>query len=78
METPRQSLAPGDGEALTGREWKVLGLMARGLPNKQIAAWLGISPHTVKFHIASVPAEPDAASHTEAVARGVRRGGFSF
>ena len=66
------------GEALTAREREVLGLMARGLMNKQIAARLAISPHTVKFHVASVLAKLGAASRTEAVTVGARRGMVSL
>ena len=61
-------------EALTSREREILQLMAQGLPNKGIAARLNISPHTVKFHIASVMAKLGAGSRTEAVAIGARRG----
>lgn len=64
----------GPGEGLTGREREVLQLMAQGLPNKQIAARLGISAHTVKFHVAAVLAKFGAASRTEAVTLGARRG----
>ena len=39
---------------LTAREVEVLQLMAEGLPNKQIASRLGISLHTVKFHVAQI------------------------
>lgn len=67
-----QAAAPGG--TLTSREREVLGLMAAGLMNKQIAARLAISPHTVKFHVASVLAKLGAASRTEAVAAGARRG----
>jgi DNA-binding CsgD family transcriptional regulator len=59
---------------LTPREKEVLGMMAEGLGNKAIATRLGISPHTVKFHIASVFAKLDVESRTEAVTEGVRRG----
>lgn len=65
---------PFRGEALTAREGEVLQLMAQGLPNKIIAARLGISLHTVKFHVASILAKLGAASRTEAVTLGVRRG----
>src|ERR1700758_804755 len=44
-------------EELTAREIEVLRLMAEGFGNKQIAARLGISDHTVKFHISSILAK---------------------
>ena len=59
---------------LTPREIEVLGMMAEGLGNKAIATRLGISLHTVKFHIASVFAKLNVESRTEAVTEGVRRG----
>jgi DNA-binding NarL/FixJ family response regulator len=62
------------GEVLTPREMEVLQLMAHGLPNKRIAARLGISLHTAKFHVAQILAKLDAGSRTEAVTRGARRG----
>ncbi len=71
-----RAIAPGD--MLTAREREVLALMAHGLMNKQIAARLAISPHTVKFHVASVLAKLGAASRTEAVTLGARRGMVSL
>jgi DNA-binding NarL/FixJ family response regulator len=68
----------GRDDTLTAREREVLALMARGLPNKQIAARLDISPHTAKFHVASVLAKLGAASRTEAVTLGARRGAVSL
>jgi DNA-binding NarL/FixJ family response regulator len=59
---------------LTGREREVLTLVAMGLTNKAIAQRLGISEHTVKFHVASILAKLDAESRTEAVHLAVRRG----
>ena len=61
-------------ESLTAREREVLQLMAQGLPNKVIATRLGISLHTVKFHVASILARLGASSRTEAVTLGARRG----
>jgi len=49
-------------------------MMADGLPNKAIAADLGITPHTVKFHIGSILSKLDAESRTEAVTVGIRLG----
>ena len=40
--------------SLTDRETDVLDLLAEGLSNQRIAERLGISPHTVKIHIASI------------------------
>ena len=59
---------------LTGREREVLTLVAMGLTNRAIAQRLGISEHTVKFHVASILAKLDAESRTEAVHVAVRRG----
>jgi DNA-binding NarL/FixJ family response regulator len=59
---------------LTEREVQVLGLLASGLANKQIALELGISEHTVKFHISSIYTKLNAASRTQAVREGLRRG----
>ena len=61
-------------ESLTPREVDVLELLAEGLPNKAIAARLGISDQTVKFHVASICGKLGAANRTDAVRRAVRRG----
>jgi NarL family two-component system response regulator YdfI len=61
-------------EELTAREVEVLRLMAEGFGNKQIAAHLGISDHTVKFHISSILAKLSVSSRTEAVTQGIRMG----
>jgi DNA-binding NarL/FixJ family response regulator len=49
-------------------------MMAQGLGNKEIASQLGISDHTVKFHISSIFAKLGASSRTEAVTVGIRQG----
>lgn len=59
---------------LTTREIDVLTLVASGLPNKTIALRLGISDHTVKFHVGSILGKLGAASRTEAVTLAVRSG----
>lgn len=61
-------------EPLTERESEVLQLLAQGLANKQIALSLGISEHTVKFHVSAIYAKMGATNRTEAVRLGVRRG----
>jgi DNA-binding CsgD family transcriptional regulator len=63
-----------DDAALTPRELDVLAALADGAPNKMIARRLGISFHTVKFHVASILDKLDADSRTEAVAEAARRG----
>ena len=62
------------GETLTPREIEVLGMLAEGEGNKQIARRLGISEHTVKFHVGSILAKLGAATRTEAVTLGLRGG----
>jgi DNA-binding NarL/FixJ family response regulator len=65
---------PVTDEALTGREREVLELVSQGLSNKLIARKLQISEHTVKFHVSSISTKLGAASRTDAVSRGLRRG----
>ena len=61
-------------EPLTPRETEVLVLLADGLSNKAIAARLGVSDQTVKFHVASICGKLAAGNRTEAVRRALRRG----
>jgi NarL family two-component system response regulator YdfI len=61
-------------QILTAREIEVLRMMAQGLGNKEIASQLGISDHTVKFHISSIFAKLGVSSRTEAVTVGIRQG----
>ena len=49
-------------------------MIADGAANKVIAWKLGVSEHTVKFHVASILAKLGAATRTEAVSIGMRRG----
>jgi DNA-binding NarL/FixJ family response regulator len=76
--TRQASLQINDEETLidplTNRELEVLQLIAQGLPNKQIAVHLGISEHTIKFHISAIYAKLGASNRTEAVRVGVRLG----
>jgi DNA-binding CsgD family transcriptional regulator len=65
---------PGYVEPLTEREVEVLGLLAEGLSNKRIAARLGISDQTVKFHVASISGKLGTHTRTETVRRAVRSG----
>jgi DNA-binding NarL/FixJ family response regulator len=67
---PRQA----GGGMLSPRELEILRMIAEGMANKTIAWKLGISEHTVKFHVAAIMNRLGAASRTEAVALGIRRG----
>jgi DNA-binding NarL/FixJ family response regulator len=73
--SPFDALDPDvDVESLTPREIEVLELLAEGLPNKAIAARLGISDQTVKFHVASITGKLGAPNRTAAVRAALRRG----
>ena len=71
FESENEPLAQGP---LTDRELEVLGLLAKGLANKQIALALGISEHTVKFHVSSIYTKLNVTNRTEAVRAGLRGG----
>jgi NarL family two-component system response regulator YdfI len=59
---------------LTPREVEVLRMLAEGLGNREMASRMGISDHTVKFHISSILDKLGAATRTEAVTMGIRMG----
>ena len=61
-------------EPLTPREIQVIELLVEGLSNKMIAAKLGISDQTVKFHVAAICGKLGAANRTDAVRRAIRQG----
>jgi len=65
-------------ESLTQREIQVLRAVAAGQTNKAIALKLGISEHTVKFHLGSAMSKLGAASRAEAVATAIQRGLISL
>lgn len=60
--------------ALTPREVEVLGLVARGLANKEIAAKLGTAGGTVKMQVQSILSKLGATDRTHAVTIGLQRG----
>jgi two-component system nitrate/nitrite response regulator NarL len=81
VRTPREALRDGFRPAadepsplLTPREAEVLTLVGQGMSNKAVARALGISVHTVKFHLEALFAKLDATSRAEAVAKGLRDG----
>jgi two-component system, NarL family, nitrate/nitrite response regulator NarL len=67
----RRAEAPGARD-LTAREREVLGCLAEGMPNKQIARALGISVRTVTVHVSNLLRKNGAASRTEAASWALR------
>jgi ATP/maltotriose-dependent transcriptional regulator MalT len=61
-------------EPLTSREHDVLEQMAAGLSNRQIASVLGISEHTVKFHVSAILGKLGVASRSAAIRHAMRQG----
>jgi DNA-binding NarL/FixJ family response regulator len=66
-----EAASPAD---FTPREREVLALLAEGLPNRAIAERLGISRHTVKFHVNALLQKLGVQRRTEAVVRAARLG----
>jgi two-component system, NarL family, nitrate/nitrite response regulator NarL len=71
---PRGFAPADDMPLLTPREREILGLIGEGLSNKAMARRLGISVHTVKFHLEALFLKLDATSRAEAVTKGLRGG----
>lgn len=80
VRTPALREQPGFAPAqparrlLTPREVEVLAAVGQGYSNKTIARRLGISAHTVKYHLEAIYAKLDVGSRAEAVTRGLRLG----
>jgi two-component system, NarL family, response regulator YdfI len=72
-ELPADEESP-PGEPLTPREIEVLGLLADGASNREIAHRMQISEHTAKFHVSSILNKLGATTRTEAVTRGYKEG----
>jgi DNA-binding CsgD family transcriptional regulator len=75
-ESPRpafDAVAEQELNLLTPREVEVLAAIGNGLSNNAVARQLGISQHTVKFHVESLLRKLGAASRAEAVHKGLRQ-----
>jgi len=70
----RSNETEGGGPRLSTREIAVLTAMADGRSNKEIARRLGISFHTVKFHVASILEKLEVDTRTEAVIKAAQLG----
>jgi DNA-binding NarL/FixJ family response regulator len=71
---PASGGVTAEPDRLTEREVEVLRLVVAGMRNKEIAAGLGISENTTKFHLRNILEKLHAGSRTEVAARAVREG----
>jgi DNA-binding NarL/FixJ family response regulator len=62
------------GQELTSREKEVLGLMAKGNSNREIAADLAITEATVKGHVSNILSKLGVTDRTQAVTAAIQRG----
>ena len=60
--------------ALTPREVEVLGFVAKGFGNKEIAGYLGMATGTVKIHVQNILSKLEASDRTHAVTIAIQRG----
>jgi len=66
--------AEGTGQSLTEREVDVLGLIARGMSNQDIAKQLFVSETTVRFHVSNILSKLHLANRTQAVLYALKEG----
>ncbi len=69
QEIEENELIVKSAESLTKRQSQVLGLMAKGQANKEIARELGVSEHTVKIHVTAILRLFNASNRTEVVVK---------
>ncbi|MGA2010108.1 MAG: response regulator transcription factor [Solirubrobacteraceae bacterium] len=74
LRAPSGLDAPLSGAELTPREREVLGLLAAGFDNPEIARSMQISPHTVKNHVSSILIKLQVENRIQAAVRAVRGG----
>lgn len=65
---------PSDAPSLSGQEIRLLQLVAQGLTNREIAARMYLSPHTVKDYLSEVMGKLGAKNRAEAVLLATKRG----
>ena len=65
---------PGGAMGLTPRQHSILGLIAKGLTNKEIASHLNLSPRTVEMHVALALERLNCRTRSEAVSRAMSQG----
>lgn len=73
-ELHHPSSPPPVGEELTEREVEVLGLVAQGLPNQEIADRLVVSERTVRKHVSNILGKLHLANRTQATLYAIRTG----
>jgi pimeloyl-ACP methyl ester carboxylesterase/DNA-binding CsgD family transcriptional regulator len=73
-EAPARADGRAPAVALSGREREVLGLVARGLSDQEIAEQLVLSQHTVHRHVANIRNKLGRGTRTAAVAEAARLG----
>jgi NarL family two-component system response regulator LiaR len=74
LELQRSSELPLTEEPLTEREAEVLGLVARGLTNQEIADRLFVSERTVRSHVSNILSKLHLANRTQAALYALREG----
>ena len=74
VPTTHEDASPAARAGLTPRELEVLGLVARGMSNQQVAESLVLSKHTVHRHVTNAFDKLGVSSRAAAVARAAQLG----